>query len=62
MTFGYDSEVTKFFGGAANQNTFYQHAEDLLGALARWRQDTVCKMSPRLVNVAYCGGVESSGT
>ncbi|MCJ1424016.1 hypothetical protein MMC29_001903 [Sticta canariensis] len=38
MTFGYDSDITKFFGGTANQNTFYQHAGDLLGALIRKRQ------------------------
>ena len=47
MTFGYDSDVTKFFGGAANQNTFYDHAGDLLGALVRKRMDTtaVCIMT-----------------
>ena len=44
MTFGYDSDVTKFFGGAANQNTFYDHAGDLLGALVRKRTDAVCTM------------------
>ena len=46
MTFGYDSDVTKFFGGAANQNTFYDHAGDLLGALVRKRTDAVCTMTP----------------
>ena len=46
MTFGYDSDVTKFFGGAANQNTFYDHAGDLLGALVRKRTDAVCAMTP----------------
>ena len=45
MTFGYDSDVTKFFGGAANQNTFYDHAGDLLGALVRKRTDAVCTMT-----------------
>ena len=47
MTFGFDSDVTKFFGGAANQNTFYDHAGDLLGALVRKRMDTttVCTMT-----------------
>ena len=45
MTFGYDSDVSKFFGGAANQNTFYDHAGDLLGALARKRTQTVCLMT-----------------
>ena len=41
MTFGYDSDVSKFFGGAANQNTFYDHAGDLLGNLVRKRSDAV---------------------
>ncbi|OTA68365.1 hypothetical protein K449DRAFT_143998 [Hypoxylon sp. EC38] len=39
MTFGYDADVTKFFGGTVNQNTFYNHAEDLLGALVRNRRN-----------------------
>ena len=42
MTFGYDSDVSKFFGGAANKNTFYDHAGDLLGALVRKRTHAVC--------------------
>lgn len=54
MTFGYDSDVTKFFGGTANQNTFYQHAGDLLGALTRKRKHavcaiTTCNLSPSLL-------------
>ena len=44
MTFGYDSDVSKFFGGAANNNTFYEHAGDLLGALVRKRTRAVCIM------------------
>lgn len=44
MTFGYDSDVSKFFGGAANRNTFYDHAGDLLGALVRKRTRAVCRM------------------
>ena len=44
MTFGFDSSVTKFFGGAANQNTFYDHARDLLGALVRKRTYAVSAM------------------
>ena len=45
MTFGYDSDVTKFSGGGANQNTFYDHAGDLLGALVSKRTDAVCTMT-----------------
>lgn len=44
MTFGYDSDVSKFFGGAPNKNTFYDHASDLLGALVRKRTRVVCIM------------------
>jgi hypothetical protein len=42
MVFGYDSDVTKFFSGPVNQNTFYDHAKDLLAALNRHRCDVVC--------------------
>ena len=45
MTFGYNSNVVNFFK-AANQNTFYDHALDLLGALVRKRTNAVCNMMP----------------
>ncbi|CAO2648328.1 Nn.00g075950.m01.CDS01 [Neocucurbitaria sp. VM-36] len=38
MTFGYDSDISKFFDGAVNKNSFYDHANDLLRALLRQRQ------------------------
>ena len=44
MAFGYDSNVSKFFSGATNKNTFYDHAGDLLGALVRKRIDLVGDM------------------
>jgi hypothetical protein len=37
MTFGYDSDASKFFDGAVNKNNFYDHANDLLRALLRER-------------------------
>lgn len=37
LTFGYDSDVSKFFDGAVNSNNFYDHANDLLRALLRER-------------------------
>ena len=43
MTFGYKSNVVNFFE-TTNQNTFYDHAEDLLGALVRKRTNAVCIM------------------
>ena len=46
MTFGYDSDVSKFFGGSANKNDFYDHAGDLLGALVRKRTNAVWIMTP----------------
>ena len=47
MTFGYDSDVSKFFGGSANKNDFYDHAGDLLGALVRKRTNAVWIMTPQ---------------
>lgn len=41
MTWGYDSDVTKFFSGPVNQNTFYDHAKDLLADLNRHRSSGV---------------------
>jgi hypothetical protein len=37
MTWGYDSLVSRFFGGAANQSNIFTHAKDLLCALNRER-------------------------
>ena len=37
LTFGYNSDVSKFFDGAVNRNNFYDHANDLLRALLRER-------------------------
>ncbi|KAF2236094.1 hypothetical protein EV356DRAFT_531340 [Viridothelium virens] len=39
MTWGYESKVSGFFGSSANQNSFYDHANDLLYALDRKRKD-----------------------
>jgi hypothetical protein len=41
MTYGYNSVVTNFFGGAVNQDTFYNHASNLLLALDRKRREKV---------------------
>ena len=43
MTFGYNSNVVDFFK-TTNQNRFYDHAGDLLGALVRKRTNAVCIM------------------
>lgn len=37
LTWGYDSHVTRFFNGPANQNSFFNHAKNLLYALDRDR-------------------------
>ncbi|KAE8161884.1 ankyrin repeat-containing domain protein [Aspergillus tamarii] len=39
LTFGYDSLVTRFFAGPANQNSIHGHSKDLLYALGRSRGD-----------------------
>ena len=41
MNFGYDSNISSFFSGPVNQNTFYEHGMDLLAALDRKRRDVV---------------------
>ena len=42
LTWGYDSKVSHFFGGATNQSNIAAHARNLLYALARRRQECVC--------------------
>ena len=39
LTFGYDSRVSRFFSGPANQSNIFAHAGDLLYALNRERQE-----------------------
>ena len=41
ITWGYDSVITRFFGGAVNQGSIFAHAKDLLFALSRARADCV---------------------
>jgi hypothetical protein len=41
LTWGYDSKVSHFFGGAANQNNISGHAKNLLHALKIRRLDCV---------------------
>ena len=45
MTWGYNSHVSRFFGGPANQNSFLDHAKDLLYAIDR---DRINSVSPSL--------------
>ena len=39
LTFGYDSRVSRFFSGPANQSNVFSHARDFLYALNRGRQE-----------------------
>ena len=39
LTFGYDSRVSRFFSGPANQNNVFAHAKDLLFSLNRERAE-----------------------
>ena len=52
LTWGYESSITRFFGGPANQNTIFAHARDLLYALGIERQSCVSSLwnitEPRL--------------
>lgn len=44
FTWGYESSITRFFGEAANQNTIFAHARDLLYALGIERRDCVRRL------------------
>jgi ankyrin repeat domain-containing protein 50 len=39
-TYGYDSKITHWFGGPANQNTIFDHGETLLNDLKRFRRSS----------------------
>lgn len=41
LTWGYESNISRFFAGPANQNTIFAHARDLLYALENTRRDCV---------------------
>ena len=41
LTWGYDSHVSRFLGGPANQNSFFDHAKNLLYAIDRERTQSV---------------------
>ena len=41
LTWGYDSHVSRFLGGPANQNSFFDHAKNLLYAIDRERTHSV---------------------
>ena len=51
ITWGYDSVITRFFDGAANQGSIFAHARDLLFALSRARADCV-RRPTSIVNLA----------
>jgi hypothetical protein len=41
LTYGYDSKVSHFFEGAANQNSFLGHARTLMNDLVAVRRESV---------------------
>jgi hypothetical protein len=41
LVYGYDSKVSRFFKGAANQNSLVAHAKNLLNDLVRIRDQSV---------------------
>jgi len=42
LVYGYDSKVSHFFEGAANQNSFLGHARTLIHDLVAVRAESVC--------------------
>lgn len=47
LSYGYDSHVSRFFVGAANQNNIIAHGQDLLQALERVRRETASTRAAR---------------
>jgi hypothetical protein len=44
LVYGYDSKVSRFFEGAANQNSFLGHARTLIHDLVAVRRQSVCPL------------------
>ncbi|EFX03482.1 hypothetical protein CMQ_410 [Grosmannia clavigera kw1407] len=55
LTYGYDSRVTHFFGGAPNQNNISAHGRSLLNALERNRRESPKR--PVIFIVHSLGGI-----
>jgi hypothetical protein len=55
LTYGYDSHVSKFFNGPANQNNIRAHGRSLLNALELYRRDDANR--PLLFIVHSLGGI-----
>ena len=53
MTLGYDSDVSEFFGGVSNKDTFYDHLGDLHGALVREKMRSVCIITHNAFHPTY---------
>ena len=56
MTWGYESHVTLFFAGPTSQNTFCEHARDLLFDLKRARLGEEKSHRPLLFVAHSLGG------
>ncbi|KFY60649.1 hypothetical protein V496_05277 [Pseudogymnoascus sp. VKM F-4515 (FW-2607)] len=55
LTWGYESNISRFFAGPANQNTIFAHARDLLYALENTRRD--CKTRSLIFVTHSLGGI-----
>ena len=55
LTYGYDSQVSKFFKGPANQSGILAHGESLMHALEVQRRG--CRQRPILFLVHSLGGI-----
>jgi len=53
LTWGYDSNVSKFFGGPANQNNIFGHAKNLLYALNRERRECVSATTMNVLHARH---------
>lgn len=55
LTYGYESHISKFFNGPANQNNISAHGRSLLNALELYRRDDPKR--PLLFIVHSLGGI-----
>jgi Putative serine esterase (DUF676) len=55
MTYGYDSDITKFFGGAANKTNISEHGRSFLNALSSER--STCPSRPLIFVAHSLGGL-----
>jgi hypothetical protein len=57
LTFGYESHVSRFFRGPADQNNVVEHGRDLLYALEMHRREKIASARPIIFVAHSLGGL-----